>query len=111
MPQEVGGVDVSFEEIKHAAVISQVGMIFLGKSHADCFHQMAGVGIKPLTAAKAQGFFTSHGRFVDRDTAAKLAFQAGQIRHEASCLLSEDLWSDRHEGTQKYDSVKGYSPK
>lgn len=40
----------------------------------------------------AQGFWTSHDRFVDRKEAAKIAFEAGQIPEEKSELFSEDLW-------------------
>ena len=39
-----------------------------------------------------QGFVTSAGRFVDRHTAAALAFEAGQIPRRAGALYSEDLW-------------------
>lgn len=40
----------------------------------------------------AQGFVTSHGRYVDRADAARLAITAGQISRPALILFSEDLW-------------------
>ena len=39
-----------------------------------------------------QGFVTSEGRFVDRATAADLAYRAGQIGRKKRSLFSEDLW-------------------
>lgn len=40
-----------------------------------------------------QGFYTSHGRFVDRREAYKIAFEAGQITEKFDRLLiSEDLY-------------------
>lgn len=38
-----------------------------------------------------QGFVTNRGRFVDRDTAGKIAAAAGQI-DKAKYLFTEDLW-------------------
>ncbi len=42
----------------------------------------------------AQGFLTSEGRFVDRQTAVQLAIKAGQIEKPKwpPDLFSEDLW-------------------
>ena len=39
-----------------------------------------------------QGFVTSGGAFIDRETAAKIAFSAGQIKESKKYLFSEDLW-------------------
>ena len=40
----------------------------------------------------AQGFYTSKGRFVGREEAAKIAYAAGQIKSQKSRLFSEDLY-------------------
>ena len=69
------------------------------------------VGLKPLSMAKAQGFFTSKGRFVDRETAGVVAFKAKQTEEKKSVLFSEDLWSPRENGLFKYDPVEGYISK
>lgn len=48
---------------------------------------------KPTRSPQAiQGFLTSRNRFVDREEAAELAFQNGQIAEEKLRLYSEDLW-------------------
>lgn len=39
-----------------------------------------------------QGFITSHGRFVTREEAALIAYDAGQIRKQVKRLFSEDLY-------------------
>lgn len=38
------------------------------------------------------GFMTSENLFVDRETAAKIAFEAGQIKNPKKELYSEDLY-------------------
>ncbi len=100
------------ELIKHAAVISNTGMIFLGKSHADCFHQAFAVGVKMSSSAGMQGFFTNRGRFVSRTVAMTLAFQGNQVEasiDEHGVLFSEMLWSPTDGGKFTYDQIEGYS--
>lgn len=84
------------EKIKHAVVIAENRMMFLGKSHADCFFQMKNVGLKASKRSKDQGFFTNKGRYVDRLTAAKIAKRAKQLdpesKRKVTALLSEDIW-------------------
>jgi hypothetical protein len=43
-------------------------------------------------AGCVQGFVTSTGRFVDRETAAQIALDAGQINEAKDYLFSEDVW-------------------
>lgn len=95
------------ENIKHAAVKSECGLIILGKSHADCFHKGFHTGLEMSKKAIDQGFFTSLGRYVDREEAAKIAVNAGQVK-DSTVLCSEDLWSPRHGGSYEYDYVRGY---
>jgi hypothetical protein len=99
------------ELITHAAIKAEVGgFIALGKAHSECFHQAASTGIKLSRKAKAQGFMTNFGRFVDREEAFHIAVAAGQISPEGNggVLCSEDLWSPRHNGKYSYDYVRGY---
>lgn len=98
----------SQEHIKHAAVMSEAGWIFIGKNHADCFNKMRNLGIKHFHRAEGQGFVTSKGRFVFRDKAGKIAFEAGQIDKETKLLFSEDMWCEKYQAKHTYDEVKGY---
>lgn len=96
------------ESIKHAAIRAKNGMIFLGKCHADCFHQADNIGIKLSSKADNQGFITNIGRFVNRIEAAKIAVSAGQVGIGIEILISEDLWSPVSDGRFAYNSIKGY---
>lgn len=96
------------EEIKHAAVKSKEGMIFLGKCHGDCFMQAHNCNVDMSSKALDQGFFTNQGRYVDRDEGAKIAVTSGQVTKPCSFLFSEDLWCERDGGLYQYDQIKGY---
>lgn len=97
------------ERITHAAIVGEGGtMIFLGKSHADCYKQACATGCKTSDQSKHQGFMTSAGRYVPRTVAAQIAFNAGQIKKNSGALISEELWYDKDGGMFKYDSIKGY---
>lgn len=96
------------EFIKHAAVKSKDGQIFLGKCHADCFEQAHNIGIKMSQKADDQGFMTGSGRFVDRSEASIIAFHAKQTDELLRYLFSEMLWSPQDGGKHDYDSVEGY---
>jgi hypothetical protein len=96
------------EVIKHAAVQADSGLVFLGKSHADCFHQMRNTGVDLPSGSQNQGFFTSQGRFVNRGEAMRLAFLAGQVGYNDHYLISEMLWSEQDAGQFNYDSIRGY---
>lgn len=99
---------MSKEYITHAAIVSSQGMIFIGKSHGECFIKAHRTGVKTSGAAGLQGFFTSQGRYVSRETAADIAWKAKQIKMPESILFSEDLWSPRHKGAYKYHPIEGY---
>lgn len=105
------GVKEIQEVIKHAAVISDQGWIFLGKCHADCFNQMRGVGVSIPKGSVNQGFVTNLGRYVPRDRAMEIAYQAKQVGYNAHFLISEMLWSEQDSGNYNYDSIKGYVEK
>ena len=99
------------ERISHAAAMSETGWIFIGKNHANCLHKMFNIGIKAYRNSQGQGFVTSKGRFVSREKAAKMAFDAGQIDKIPSLLFSEHLWSKQYDAKHDYDEVKGYVKK
>lgn len=96
------------ELIKHAAVKSEKGDIFIGKCHADCFHKGYELQIKMSTDRDAQGFITDSGRFICRGEAAILALENGQITKHTPILFSEDLWCNRDNGKHEYNEVEGY---
>jgi len=59
----------------------------LGWRHADILYKF-----KDVIDQEEQGFFTSFGRYVNREDAAKIAFNAGQIKEPKRILYSEDLY-------------------
>lgn len=68
-------------------------MCILGYRHYNIIHNFKGLIDK---SPKAQGFYTSKGRFVDRAEAYKIAKRAGQIitddKRLRPYLFSEDLY-------------------
>lgn len=73
--------------IKQAAILFN-GIIFKGKSHKDI--RMDNRNVQGLHKGE-EGFVTSLGTFVDRETAAKVAYMCGQIKEPKDKLKSEDL--------------------
>lgn len=64
--------------------------IEIGYRHHDIFQRFpTEVDIKP----KNQGFYTSKGRFVDREEAMQIAYAAGQVTQK-QFELSTDLYSE-----------------
>lgn len=63
--------------------------IELGMRHHDIFRRF---GEEVDEHMEAQGFYTSKGRFVGREEAAKIAYAAGQIFTPTNRLFSEDLY-------------------
>jgi hypothetical protein len=66
---------------------------FIGRRHCDIFDRCYDmVERNPYS----QGFYTSHGRFVSREEAYKIALGAGQIKEKETSfvgiLFSEDLY-------------------
>lgn len=98
------------EKIMHAAVKTVNGMIILGKCHGDCFWQGKNIGLKMSPKATDQGFFTNKGRYVDRESAARIAKRAGQLdpysNRKVKVLISEDIWCQRERF--EYSQSRGY---
>ena len=57
------------------AAVKHKGKVYTGLRHAHIILESG-----EYISAKEQGFLTSEGKFVNRSKAAKIAFEAGQIR-------------------------------
>lgn len=79
--------------IKEAAIKFK-GKIYTGKRHCDCIMK-AGKDTKTRPINGEQGFLTTKGDFVDREEAAIIALESGQIKElkfHKTMLYSEDLY-------------------
>lgn len=79
------------ERVKESAVVFPNGKVYTGKRHHDCFRAAFEAG-EPSPRHEIQGFVLEDGRFVDREEAARIAFEAGQIKTRLKTLFSEDLY-------------------
>jgi hypothetical protein len=84
----------------------ETGVVFSGLRHNDCFtplrlwwHELDPYNRKIIMRihehqhrGSRQGFLTTHGRFVDRKEAARIAYNTGQIHFQISSLTSEDIY-------------------
>ena len=72
------------------------GAVFCGHRHPHCMYTMIAItglrSVTPVIGEYEQGFLTNKNRFVDREEAAIIAFDAGQIEKEKQTLYSEDLY-------------------
>lgn len=78
--------------IKAAAIIHD-GKPWTGYRHHLIMRdivEVCGPQVAPINGE--QGFVTDDGRFVDREEAAKIAFESGQMPSHVKRLFSEDLW-------------------
>lgn len=82
-----------FEKPVHSVTNLDRGVVMCGLGHVHIIHQH----VKLMGKRQAemgdyeQGFLTSKNRFLSRDEAGKLAFEAGQI-DVIKTLYSEDLF-------------------
>jgi hypothetical protein len=65
------------------------GYVITGWRHDNCITTQLFFS-KKVTGI--MGFLTSDNRFVDREEAAEIAFEAGQISKKVDILISEDLY-------------------
>jgi hypothetical protein len=81
------------EDLTHGPVGTSMGIVLCGFRHCqiiELYHSMTG---KPTREqGTCQGFLTSGNRFVSRQTAAEIAFKAGQTKEKKSTLFSEDIY-------------------
>lgn len=70
------------------------GVVFCGWRHPNCLYQKVAItGLRDAESGEyVQGFLTNKNRFVDREEAAIIAFDAHQIKKEIETLYSEDLY-------------------
>ncbi len=75
------------------------GLVILGHRHGQCMWTIGSLlGLRTVTFAEdgtgehIQGFLTNTNRFVDREEAAIIAFEAKQIKELKETLYSEDLY-------------------
>lgn len=87
------------EKEVHGPKNIESGFVICGRRHHNCigiFAKMVGFpydenGIT-LMRTERQGFITNTDRFVEREEAAQIAFEAGQIKQHKIVLYSEDLY-------------------
>ncbi len=75
------------------------GLVMAGRRHSDCIAMLSLLNgyNKSLVGRDAQGFLTSHNRWVSRSEAYLIAKAAGQLLHNLHdpanpILISEDLY-------------------
>ena len=70
------------------------GIVFCGWRHSNCLYQKVAItGLADSESGEnVQGFLTNKNRFVDREEAAIIAFDAGQIKEKLIRLHSEDIY-------------------
>jgi UDP-3-O-[3-hydroxymyristoyl] glucosamine N-acyltransferase len=68
------------------------GFVICGRRHHNCFTTVFEQKINYNKAKCIQGFITSHDNFVNREEAAKIAFEAKQTNEMVEVLVSEDLY-------------------
>lgn len=70
------------------------GIVFCGWRHPNCMYQMIAItGLSTFeVGGDEQGFLTSKNRFVGREEAAQIAFNAKQTEELKIRLFSEDLY-------------------
>lgn len=78
--------------IKEAA-IEHGGKIWTGRRHSDVIRRIVEeLGREAAPVRGTQGFVTECGKFLDRKEAARVAFEAGQVKELYPILMSEDLY-------------------
>jgi len=81
--------------IKESAILFE-GTVYTGRRHHDVIRKIIQeTGVKKVGGQHPQGFVTDTGEFVDREQAAKIALECGQIeklKYSSTLLFSEDLY-------------------
>jgi len=69
------------------------GVVWTGRRHSDVIMKIVlEFGRNAAPVKGEQGFVTECGKFLTREEAAKVAFQAGQVKELYPILMSEDLY-------------------
>lgn len=85
---------------KHQPRNIDTGFVVCGRRHHNCFitsyilngEQSLKRKVSDNTWKVTQGFMTSDDRFVNREEAGVIAFEAGQTPKLTECLFSEDIY-------------------
>ncbi len=78
-----------------AAAINERGKVWTGRRHHEIIQAIvAARGRAEGPVYGEQGFLADNGRFVSREEAAKIAFEAGQIPGKLTWLFSEDIFKN-----------------
>lgn len=81
------------KKIDCAAILAPDGRVWTGKRHHHCIATIIqATGASRVGAGYIQGFVTMSKDFVDRETAARYAFESDQITGPKTELFSEDLY-------------------
>lgn len=83
------------EKYDHQPVNINSGFVIAGMRHHNCFQTLAIISRdigSHVKYEKAQGFITTLNKFVTRERAAKIAYEAGQTIMNLGKLFSEDLY-------------------
>ena len=69
------------------------GLVVCGYNHNDIIQVVVNISkLTTVSYANEQGFLTSKNRFVDREEAAIIAFEADQTDKLLTTLYSEDIY-------------------
>jgi len=72
------------------------GFVIAGRRHHNCYYTLAACKHKDANrmdfGKQTQGFLTDTDRFVSREEAGRIAFEAGQTETLKTLLFSEDLY-------------------
>jgi len=82
------------EEHQHQPFNIKIGFVVAGRGHHNCLTTIYIIDpkFKDKKYRGVQGFITNDNLFVEREEAAIIAFDSGQINKQKSKLFSEDLF-------------------
>lgn len=81
-----------FKQYLHQPKNIETGMVICGRRHHNIIYNWNQLSLGKTRRTDTQGFLTNKDRFVNREEAAKIAFESGQISMPKKELFSEDVW-------------------
>ena len=81
-----------FKTYLHQPKNIETGMVICGRRHHNIIYNWNQLSFGKTRCTDTQGFLTNKDRFVNREEAAKIAFESGQISIPKKELFSEDVW-------------------
>ena len=74
------------------------GIVIVGRRHHNCLHTFNIItklrSVESKVGKMVQGFLTNNNLFVDREEAAKIAFESGQTAIRMKALFSEHIFNN-----------------